>query len=393
VSLLGSDAIHCACGATFLPSEPCCPQCGDPIDEPDDWQPEPRVDEASGTGQGPAGDTEHVSQADRIRASILTSEQISSIPPPDPLVNGLLTLNSLAMLYGGSGIGKSFVAADLALHIAHGAHWQGRPVTPGPVMYVVAEGAASFGPRLTAWKKHHQLHTEPHPIRWVPRAINLFEPSWAGALAEVVAEVRPVMLVVDTYARSIVGAEENSSKDVGHIVANLDHIRRAAACCVLLVHHAGKDSTAGARGSSALRGAMDTELELAGDALYLQLKTKKQKDGPEAQPIGLRLLEVPGTKSVVVVDQTQGGAELPEKLAATLAALMEADVPQGLSSTQWMEVADVPERTFYRHRSDLLKRSLVIDITDGSKTPKYRPADGAQRRLEVEQQLDEGEEF
>ena len=42
-------------------------------------------------------------------------------------------------------------------------------------------------------------------------------------------------------------------------------IRTAAGCCVLIVHHSGKNIEAGARGNSALKGAMDTEVELLGD--------------------------------------------------------------------------------------------------------------------------------
>lgn len=372
-----SNLAECSCGARFLASEVFCPQCDMPTVE---TTIRPDTEPVDDTRPAPAPADVVLSPADRLRASILTTEQIAAVKPPDQLVNGVLALNSLAMLYGPSGVGKSFVAEDLALHIAHGAWWQGREVKAGSVLYVVAEGAASFGPRLTAWKKHHQLFEEKHPIGWIPMAVNVHDLAWAGSLAEVVGELRPVLVVIDTLARCIVGAEENSAKDIGVIVHNLDRIRRAAGSCVMVVHHSGKNTDAGARGSSALRGAMDTELSLEGDAAYLQLKNPKQKDGPQSQPFTLRLTDVPGTKSVVVTDARTSPDALPEKIAQVLAALMDADVPEGLTTATWLEVSEVPKSTFYKHKAELLRRDLVVNVSD-TRTQRYRPAPDAGKRV------------
>ena len=97
-------------------------------------------------------------------------------------------------------------------------------------------------------------------MTWLPEAVNLYSPQWASALAEVVAERCPSLVVIDTFARSIVGADENSAKDVGQVVAHLDMIRCAASSCVLVVHHAGKDKTAG---SAWLDGAARSALDRA----------------------------------------------------------------------------------------------------------------------------------
>lgn len=378
-----------SCGARFLASEGFCPdpECGRPADTP--------IDDGHTSAEEslPPASTAEVADTllGRIRKAALDSEQLSSLKPPDQLVHGLLAMDSLAMLYGESGIGKSFVAADIALHVAFGAHWHGRPVKAGKVLYVVAEGAASFGLRITAWKKHHQLTKETHPITWVKMAVNIHDRTWAGALTEYATEVKPVLIVLDTLARSIVGAEENSAKDMGLVVSHLDWIRRATGACVMVVHHSGKNSESGARGSTALKGAMDTELQLKGDSAYMQLLNPKQKDGPQAMPTALRLAEVAGTKSVVVVDGSTGGGELSEKVAQTLAALMDADVPEGLSNATWLEVAmgaGVGKSTFYRHKSELLKRELVVDVSE-TKAPKYRPAPDAPVRVEAEKKADE----
>lgn len=309
--------------------------------------------------------------AAQIRDGLLHTAAVKALEPPPALVAGLLYADSLSMLYGPSGVGKTFLAEDFALHTAHGSWWQGREVKAGRVLYVIAEGASGFGTRVSAWEKHHGLHTEAHPVDWLPWAVNVSNPAWAAALAEVVAEGGYCLVVLDTFARCSVGAEENSARDVGIIVANLDQIRRASGACVLVVHHSGKDSAAGARGSSALRAAMTTELELTGDAARLVLHSRKQKDAPEAAPILLALRSVGDS---VVIDRAgdDDPDNLPAAAVATLEALQQIDVPGGVSATAWRTSADVAERSFYRHRTGLLNAGLVVNVgTD--KQPRYKP--------------------
>ncbi|MEJ7800738.1 MAG: AAA family ATPase [Ilumatobacter sp.] len=73
-----------------------------------------------------------------------------------------------------------------------------------------------------------------------------------------------MLVLIDGFARSLVGADENRERGVGLAVEHRDMIRRAAGSRVLIVDHAGKDASKGARGSSALKAAMDTEIEVIG---------------------------------------------------------------------------------------------------------------------------------
>ena len=49
---------------------------------------------------------------------------------------------------------KTFLALDIAAHVSLGLEWHGRPVRPGRVVYVYAEGRTGLGPRLRAWKAY-----------------------------------------------------------------------------------------------------------------------------------------------------------------------------------------------------------------------------------------------
>lgn len=337
-------------------------------------------DHVDGGGEySPPGDADEwddapPSFADRVRAKVVNTAQLRALPPPQPLIRGLLNLDSLAMLYGPSGAGKSFVAIDLAMTIRSGRQWWfSHEVTTGDVLYVAAEGTPGASLRTTAWETHHGIES---PVLWHPGAVSVFDPAWAGGLAEYVGDIKPMLVVIDTFARSLVGADENSTRDVGLAVEHLDMIRRAAGSCVLIVHHAGKDVSKGARGASALKAAMDTEIEVIGSESRLTVKNTKQKDAAEDMPLHLKLTPVAGTESVVLeyggtVDDTD---ELPAAAFETLASLREIDMPEGVPASAWKATVSATERTFYRHRSGLLAHGHVVNVGT-EKQPRYRPAE------------------
>ena len=90
----------------------------------------------------------------RLHAALIAGDRIKLLPKPESLVEGVLDADTLAVLYGRAGVGKSFVALDLALSVATGTRWQGHEVRRGRVLYVVAEGASGTGARLDAWQKY-----------------------------------------------------------------------------------------------------------------------------------------------------------------------------------------------------------------------------------------------
>jgi hypothetical protein len=153
-------------------------------------------------------------------------------------------------------------------------------------------------------------HGRSDTVQWLPLPVNIFDNRWADALAEIALEVGAKLVVIDTLARSTLGARENDTQDMGAVVANLDRIRLATGACVLNVHHSGKDLTAGARGSTALKAAMDTELELTGSVERMKLKNTKQKNASEHDSLDLKLQLVDGTESGVIVHASAMGPGL-----------------------------------------------------------------------------------
>lgn len=315
------------------------------------------------------------STLDRLRAALLDTAAVRALPPPDSLIDDYLMRDSLATLYGPSGGGKTFLALDWALHTAVFPWWNNHGIHGGPVVYVIAEGVSGVGIRIDAWTGHHATSLDKgHPIYWLPQAVNLTDLGEVYALAELAAELGAVLIVFDTLARCIVGADENSAKDMGVVVANLDRIRRTTGACVLAVHHSGKDGTAGARGSSALRAAMDTELEVTDTDGRTTLKVTKQKDGPEVSP--LRLTRTAAGSSCVLVTASDAidDRELSTGAAATLDTLRTIQVPGGIAAGVWEDASAASRSVFYTHRAKLLRLGLVRNIGT-EKMPRYVTAD------------------
>ena len=76
------------------------------------------------------------------------------------------------------------------------------------------------------------------------------------------SQVTPRLIVLDTLARNFGGGNENDTKDMNQFVTNVDAVRQAWGCTVLVVHHTGHNSTDRGRGSSALKAALDSEYQL-----------------------------------------------------------------------------------------------------------------------------------
>lgn len=241
------------------------------------------------------------------RLRLIPAAEMMARPDPKFLIEGLVEDESFAVLYGDSGTGKTFLVLDWCFSIAAGLSWLGRAVEAGPTVYVGAEGAGGLPKRLRSLVGHHQAGGAPPDFYLVDQPVNLLDLSSVGEAVAAIEDlgVRPRLVVFDTYARSIVGGDENSAKDAGQAISALDDLRFTLGTAVLVVHHTGKKGT-DERGSGALRGAADTMLKVSGDTTSLQLIVDKQKNFEAGPPVLLRLDRV-GESLVPVARTTSTG--------------------------------------------------------------------------------------
>lgn len=273
-----------------------------------------------------------------LKGRLLSPRQIRTLPEPTPLIDNVLDRGTTALLYGKWGSSKSFIALDWACSIATGHPWQGRVTERAKVLYVVAEGVAGFASRLDAWEVGWQTSIDDEWIRFLPMPVNLMT-SDVNVLAEEVKSGGYGFIVLDTLARCMVGADENSARDAGIAVDSLAKLMYATPDqrgVVLGVHHAGKGGQM--RGSSAFEAGVDTVYLTERDGQCVTLRRTKRKDGPESDVHRLTLQGMPGTDSCVI-----GAA--PEKTVADgasvehLKKIFQAFIQTGATNTELKTVA------------------------------------------------------
>lgn len=211
---------------------------------------------------------------------------------PRWLVKGLVPEAGLMVWYGASGSGKTFTVLDVVLAIAQGQPWRGLKTRQRDVVYVAAEGAGGFRNRLVAYAQQHALDlaTLGHAFGVIPDAPNLLEHADALDLCKsLLAYGRPKVVVLDTTAQVMPGGNENASEDMGKLLLHCRRIHQVTGALVILVHHAGKDASRGARGWSGLKAAADAEVEIERTPLGRAIRVTKQKDGEDGLEYGFTL--------------------------------------------------------------------------------------------------------
>ena len=81
--------------------------------------------------------------------------EIKRTPGGDYMIKGLIPSRGFGAIYGASGTFKSFVALDMAYHIALGKRWAGRRVSQGVALYIAAEGMGGMTKRVEGFRMAH----------------------------------------------------------------------------------------------------------------------------------------------------------------------------------------------------------------------------------------------
>lgn len=236
----------------------------------------------------PKGVFEQKSKLDSEQAStqkkfkILSRDGLKSLPPAEWLVQGILPTTGVATIYGPSMSGKSFIAIDLAIAITNGdATWFSKYLLKRPGLFVALEGGAGIKKRIEAWEKHHQRAAL--SLKYLLASFSLLDENDISELIiGIKSEVgKGAVIFIDTLSQATAGADENSSKDMGCILAAAQHISQQIEGLVVLIHHTGKDARKGARGHSSFHAAMEAAIEVSRKDNARFWKTAKVKDGDD----------------------------------------------------------------------------------------------------------------
>jgi len=271
------------------------------------------------------------------------------------VVKGWVDRGALSVVYGESNVGKTFFALDLAFHVAAGLDWYGKRVASGQngtqsVLYVAGEGGTGIDNRVEAMRRERAEVMQSAEINGrfilMKTILDLCGPTDASATCEALKRIgaEPALIVVDTLAMAFGGGDENTAKDMGLFVQNCRRIREATGAHVMVIHHSGKDTSKGARGSGSLRAASDTEIELTRDAHVIMATQRKQRDMPIGEPFAytLKLVSIGEdedgeavTSAVIVPTEApvKGAPRLTGQASIAMQALDEALASHGVVKT------------------------------------------------------------
>ena len=219
------------------------------------------------------------------------------------LVKNLIPEDGMGMIFGASGTYKSFIAIDLALHVATGADWADKRTKHGPVVYVAAEGGAGISRRLDAWKRSQGLAESPDNLWIVVKPLLLSDEQDVMDLQQGLSALpqKPSLIIIDTLSQTFDG-DENSSKDISYYIRLINsQIRAAFNCTVIIIHHTGHSAKDRPRGSSAITANMDFILGVNlpdPSGLIARLSVEKMKDGEKLNDLFFEM-----SRTVLGVDE------------------------------------------------------------------------------------------
>lgn len=222
------------------------------------------------------------------------------------LVKGVIPQAQMGVIYGASGSGKSFFVLNLLGAIAQGHDWRNHRTTKANVCWIAAEGQEDMRKRVFGYCQDQGISPETFTMQFVDEAPNFLEEIDIKTLITQVrkADIKFDVIVVDTLAQVMAGGNENSSEDMGRVLAYCKQLTRELGAMVILIHHSGKDESRGARGWSGLRAAADFELEVLRSGDDRVAVVTKMKGGEDGSEFGFHL------ETVVVGQDEDGEAEV-----------------------------------------------------------------------------------
>ena len=298
------------------------------------------------------------------------------LPEAQWLIEGIFERDSQVVLWGEPGCGKSFVALSWAIHVATGEKWLGVFNTfKGPVIYCVGEGERGTRRRGAAARLEYGF-SEIKDLHFLSMAPRLRDPKVLDEFMKLVKRIQPVLVIIDTLARSMTG-DENSAEHMNDWLNAAALIQHETKACVQTLHHTAKNVKKGGkpteRGSGALRGAMDTSIQVRGGEC-ITLHCVKQKDEVPFADINLHL------KGVTLVPGTD------EKRALTSAVIVpfEETIPERILAGSPQENALLKLQDAGPLTADEWQAKLMVD----GKMPPYSTFRRWVKKLEDEELIE-----
>lgn len=206
-------------------------------------------------------------------------EALQPQPPVDWLVQDFISAGTLAVLVGDAGSGKTYAALEMAVCLAMGKAWLGTRATKQTTVLFVDEesGNVSFNRRLAAIMNAHNADGSLQFVYTNFAGFDLRKTSNLQKLHELIVDTSAGFVVIDALMDVTPGADENSTKDMAPVMNGLKTIIEKTGASICVVHHLNKNG--GYRGSSSIKGVVDSMVLVEKKQNRLTFKSVKNRDG------------------------------------------------------------------------------------------------------------------
>ena len=255
------------------------------------------------------------------------------------LIKGVIGQGDLAVLFGESGSMKSFVATDMAFHIAAGLPWQNKKIRQSGVLVVIGEGQAGYKKRIKAVIQKHGRHDVPIWIVPEPVALDTEAEVLRAWILKAEAELgcRIDLVLMDTFSLMLGSGDESNNADVSNAFSNLRQSLENRSA--LLIHHVGHNANDRERGAYQIRANVDVRMRVDRSRDLITLTCLKSKDDQPFDPINLGFevitlgVDEDGDQvtSLVIVEASQADVDAILKSAARKLSKPEQTVIDALA--------------------------------------------------------------
>jgi RecA-family ATPase len=289
--------------------------------------------------------------------------ELVELPPLRWLIENVMPLGDIGMFFGPTQSFKSFLALDIACHVARDKTWSGHAVCGGTVIYVAGEAQAALERRNFAWRQAHKA--APANLGFWMEPVQIWhEDSVAEFMTGIDEQCRsqnvasPCLIIFDTYHKCMAGKDEDDAGDAGLAFNNLERIKEMYNCTILLIHHPGRKGNH-PRGSSCIDTDVDFLYQVTANKEKNLITLTKQKlraeVGEEQLFLTTEKVPLPDGKSSLILQPSSKrvakqieGEELQDQQDA-LELIREAFGTNTWSNADGLQITSIPKSSWHRN--------------------------------------------
>jgi hypothetical protein len=316
-----------------------------------------------------------------------------SIEPLVYVVEGLITAESLTILYGDSGAMKSLLLADLAVCVSGGFKFLDQFCTlQGPVMWLDWDnGKRRTNNRFGAFGRARGLPADA-PLYYYSMPSPTLDGANQSHVAALYARIMShgVRLVIIDNLGLVAGSADENSREMAQVIKGFRWLSETTGAAFIIIHHQSKDSTgfkkkAGdkLRGHSSIKAGVDVALYVTRDmdgeipSPEVNVFAPKQRDF-DVKPFGARfehtsrqvgLLETARFVSIdflseQTIQKNRRNTELENKILDALGS-------QTMSVNAIKNKLGCRAETIHPIVDDMVSRGVIV-TTPGTRGMEYR---------------------